>query len=376
MTSDRQSPAAAAPSAAPLHFAISCGGTGGHFYPGLATAAELRRRGHRVTLWLTGRPSERAAEAAWDGPVVRIPAPIPTRTPLGLLRALVAFRRATALARAEMRRDRPSALLAMGSYTSIGPARAALAERVPLVFHEGNVIPGDVIRWFAPRAAAVAAAFPEAAPHLRRARRFVPVGMPLRQDLLDAAASLPPRSSLVTRHSSLHVLVVGGSLGAHALNLLAADALIALAATHPLRVTHLAGAADAPAIRDRYAAAALPADVRDYCSDMAPLYASADLAIARAGGSTCAELALFGLPAYLVPFPHAAADHQSANAAALFSRGAALWSRESALTPAALATALESMLPTLPAMSSSALSSALPDASTRLSSLLESLATP
>lgn len=361
----------------PLHFAISCGGTGGHFYPGIATGLELLRRGHRVTLWLTGRPSERAAEAAWPGPVVRIPAPIPTRTPAGLLRALIAFQRAKSLARAEIRRDRPSALLAMGSYTSIGPARAALAERVPLVFHEGNVIPGDVIRFFAPRAAAVAAAFPEAAPHLRRARRFVPVGMPLRQDLIDAAISGDAASRRIkTPSSPLHILVVGGSLGAHALNLLAADALIALSATHPLRVTHLAGTADAPAIHDRYATASIPADVRDYCADMAPLYASADLAIARAGGSTCAELALFGVPAYLVPFPHAAADHQSANAAALAARGAALWARESSLTPSALASALETMLPTLPAMSTAARASALPDASSTLASLLESLATP
>lgn len=309
-----------------MNIAIACGGTGGHAYPGLATAEELRRRGHRVTLWLTGRDSEKAVRAEWTGPVVEIASKgFMSFSPLRALRTLRALHAAARASRAAMSADRPDALLAMGSYASAGPCSAALSLGVPLVLHEANVIPGRMVLWYARRAAAVAVGFEESRRWLRRASRVEAVGIPVRRRLAEqaaeaAAASRPERPA----NAPLRLLVTGGSLGATQLNHVAAEAVCAAAKRGlPLAVVHLAGARDEAEIRDRYASAGVAADVRAYESDMASLYAVSDLAVCRAGGSTCAELALFGLPALLVPYPHAAKDHQTANAEALERRGCA-----------------------------------------------------
>ncbi len=310
-----------------MNIAIACGGTGGHAYPGLATAEELRRRGHRVTLWLTGRDSERAVRAEWNGPVVEIPSKgFMSFSPLRVIGTLRALHAAARAARAAMAADRPDALLAMGSYASAGPCRAAVALGVPLVLHEANVIPGRAVTFFARRAAAVAVGFEESRRWLRRAFRVETVGIPVRRRLAEeaaeaAAAPRPDRPA----GAPLRLLVTGGSLGAARLNRVAADAVCAAARRGiPLHVVHLTGTRDEAAVRAIYTDGGVPdADVRAYESDMASLYADADLALCRAGGSTCAELALFGLPALLVPYPHAAKDHQTANAEALERRGCA-----------------------------------------------------
>lgn len=311
-----------------MHFAISCGGTGGHVYPGLATALELRRRGHRVALWLTGRPSEAAAKAEWNGPVVEIPSCVPSLS--NLPKALRLWPRAILAARRAMRADRPDALLAMGAYTTLPPYLAARANRVPIVLHEANVIPGEAVRRLSRGAAAVAAGFEETRFHLPRVPLEI-VGLPLRPALRDAAQtarSLPDPDPITS------ILVLGGSLGAHALNQVVPPVLARLAASGlPLHVVHLTGRDDETAVRAAYASHSLPADVRAFCPDMAPLFARTHFAICRAGASTAAELSLFGIPALLVPFPAAAKDHQTANARALEKAGVADWIPESSLTP-------------------------------------------
>lgn len=322
--------------------AIACGGTGGHVYPGLATAEELQRRGHDVTLWMTGRETERPALQHWTGRVVEIPSKgFASRSPLKIFKTLLALLEASRLARNQMRQDRPDVLLAMGSYASAGPCRAAIALGIPLVLHEANVIPGRAVRFFAKRAAAVAVGFEETRHYLRRAR-VETVGIPLRADL-SARASQPtaPRDF----NAPPRLLVMGGSMGAHRLNEVAAQALVALTARGgSVAVTHLTGARDEASVRAAYAAGGLTADVRAFEPDMASLLASADFAICRAGASTCAELALFGLPALLVPYPLAAKDHQTANAAALERRGAADRIAESALDAAWLENYLAEMV--------------------------------
>ncbi|MBR4189308.1 MAG: UDP-N-acetylglucosamine--N-acetylmuramyl-(pentapeptide) pyrophosphoryl-undecaprenol N-acetylglucosamine transferase [Kiritimatiellae bacterium] len=311
-----------------MNIAIACGGTGGHAYPGLATAEELRRRGHEVTLWFTGRDSEKAIRAEWTaqgGRTVEIPSKgLNSFAPHRALGTLLAIHRATVAAAAAMRADRPDALLAMGSYASAGPCRAALSLGVPVVLHEANVIPGRMIACYARRAATVAVGFEETRRWLRKAH-VEAVGIPVRRRLAEQAAEAAavPRPERAPG-APLRLLVTGGSLGAAQLNRVAAEAVCAAAGRGlALSVVHLAGARDEAAVRERYAAAGVDADVRAYESDMAPLYAAADLALCRAGGSTCSELALFGLPALLVPYPHAAKDHQTANAEALERRGCA-----------------------------------------------------
>ena len=315
-----------------MNVAVACGGTGGHVFPGLATARALLGRGHEVTLWLTGRDTEQSARKDWDGPVVEVPAKgFPSGFSLESLQRGWNLARAVARCRAHMRRNRPDVLLAMGSYASVGPCGAARLLGVPIVLHEANVIPGRAVRLFSRSAAAVAAGFEETRYHLRRAKLSV-VGVPLREELTEAAKNLPPRAAAV--HAPFGLLIVGGSMGAHRLNEVAVAALAKLRqAGVEFTVTHLTGREDEPSVRAAYQTAGVEAEVIAFTKYMAPLYHAADLAICRAGASTCAELAFFGLPALFVPYPRAAMDHQTANARALEKRGTADVVDESALTP-------------------------------------------
>ena len=301
-------------------------------FPGLATARELLSRGHEVTLWLTGRDTEQSARKDWDGPVVEVPARgFPSGMSVQSLQTAWKLAQAVFQCRAQMRRNLPDVLLAMGSYASVGPCGAARLLGVPIVLHEANVIPGRAVRLFAPGAAAVAAGFEETRYHLRKAKLSV-VGIPLREELTAAAKSLPPREA--AGPAPFRLLVVGGSMGAHRLNEVAAAALARLKnGGGEFSVVHLTGRADETAIRAAYAAAGVQAEVIAFTTYMAPLYHAADLAICRAGASTCAELAFFGVPALFVPYPRAAMDHQTANARALEKRGTADVVDESALTP-------------------------------------------
>ena len=326
-----------------VKIAVACGGTGGHVFPGLATARELLSRGHDVALWLTGRDTEQSARKDWDGPVVEVPARgFPSGFSWKSLQTAGKLVQAVRQCRREMRRNRPDVLLAMGSYASVGPCGAARLLGVPIVLHEANVIPGRAVRLFARSAAAVAAGFEETRCHLRGAKLAV-VGIPLREELTAAAKELPPRAA--TGREPFRLLIVGGSMGAHRLNEVAADALARLKKEGPaFAVVHLTGRDDEAAVRAAYRAADVPAEVIAFTKYMAPLYHAADLAICRAGASTCAELAFFGVPALFVPYPNAAMDHQTANARALEKRGAADVVDEAALTPEWLAAYLAQTL--------------------------------
>ncbi|MCO5062653.1 MAG: glycosyltransferase [Kiritimatiellae bacterium] len=198
-----------------MKIAVACGGTGGHIFPGLATANELVRRGHEVTLWLAGKSIESAAAAGWTGPVVTLPASgFDTRLTLRALKTAWALLRAGRAGRRLMRENPPDVLLGMGSYASVGPILAALRLRIPIVLHEANVVPGRTTRFFANRAKAVGISFDGSSFYLRRAH-LVQTGMPIRREIEEAAAAQAPR---MFRADSCTVLVMGGSAGAQRLN--------------------------------------------------------------------------------------------------------------------------------------------------------------
>lgn len=299
-----------------LHIAVACGGTGGHIYPGLATARALRERGHHVTLWLSGKQVEQTVLQGWKGPVVTIPS---EGFQFGPVRSvLTAFRIVLAVVRCwvAMFRHRPHAVLAMGSYSSIGPCLAARLRRIPVVLHEANAVPGRAVRLLAGRAACIAICFEATRYHLQ-GLHLVSTGMPLRPEL--------KRSSTRSSNARFQLLVMGGSGGAHALNEMVSRAACLLCEQHPdlpFELVHLTGTADEASVRRRYEAAKVRARVLAYSQEMAALYEAADLAVCRSGASTCAELGIFGVPALLVPYPHAASDHQTANALALEKLGA------------------------------------------------------
>ncbi len=296
-----------------LHIAVACGGTGGHIFPGLATARALRERGHHVTLWLSGKSVEHTALEGWKGPIITIPSEGFQHGPFRSV--LTAARIGIAVIRCgiAMLRHRPDAVLAMGSYSSIGPCLAARLRGIPIVLHEANAVPGRAVRLLAGKAASIAICFEETRYHLK-GLNLITTGMPLRSEL--KPSDLHPPSS------DFCLLVMGGSGGAHAINEMVSDAVSSLT-QYGICITHLAGSDDEQSVAERYRADGVSAEVFSFVQDMAPLYEAADLAICRAGASTCAELGVFGLPALLIPYPHAASDHQTANARALEKLGAA-----------------------------------------------------
>ena len=315
-----------------LHIAVACGGTGGHIFPGLATARALRDHGHHVTLWLSGKRVESTALQGWKGPVITIPA---EGFQFGPFRSLLtAVRIGVAVVRCwiAMLRHRPDAVLAMGSYSSIGPCLAARLRGIPVILHEANAVPGRAVRLLAGKAASIAICFEETRYHLK-GLNLVTTGMPLRPELrgsgvrnqgseIGGQESDVEFSDLRPLTSDFCLLIMGGSAGAHAINEMVSQAACSLHGA-ALHITHLAGVADEAHIRRRYEEAGIKADIHEFVQEMAPLYEAADLAICRSGASTCAELGVFGVPALLIPYPHAASDHQTANARALEKLGSA-----------------------------------------------------
>ena len=296
--------------------AIACGGTGGHINPALAVAERLRVGGHALALILSGtRPAERQAAESWQGPLLRSGA-----RPITDPRNLAAILRC----RAFLKRFRPDVLLATGGYTSFAPVVAARLLRIPVVLHEANSLPGRATRFLSKRlrVAAVATSFTETASRLPWAN-VVHTGLPLRQRVLDALARA--EAARTDERPGFHVLVTGGSQGAHGLNLLVAPILASLALSDKhVTVTHQCGAADVDALRQTYAQTPKQVEVLPFIEDMGAAYARADLVIARAGAATCFELARAAIPAIFIPLPTAADDHQRLNAQALVACGGAL----------------------------------------------------
>jgi UDP-N-acetylglucosamine--N-acetylmuramyl-(pentapeptide) pyrophosphoryl-undecaprenol N-acetylglucosamine transferase len=310
-----------------MHVAIACGGTGGHIFPGLATAAELRKRGHKVTLWLGGRGVESASVENWDGKVVAVQASgFPSGFSFQSVRVATGLVRAVLTCRKRMKLDRPDVLLAMGSYASVGPALAARSLGIPFVVHEANAVPGRAAAFLAHFASAIAVTFSKTS-GMFGGRKTVVTGFPLRKDI-----RLQFDEGILVK-GKFTALVMGGSQGAHKLNEVASSALCQLHKKGvSLQVMHLAGKNDESDVRRVYELAGVPAVVFGFLKDMGRAYGVADIAICRAGAASCMELSLYKIPALLIPLPSARRDHQRENARVLESAGAADVIAESDLT--------------------------------------------
>jgi len=295
-----------------MKIGVACGGTGGHIFPGLTTARALKGRGHDVSLWLAGRDVESGSIAGWDGPVVSIHASgLPTGISSGLVTAPLSFVRAFFQAREVVRTMKPDAMLAMGSYASVGPVLAARSQGVPVVLHEANVVPGRALSFLSRVATCVAISFPQTARYIRRGR-VVHTGYPVRRDL---EGSFEPG---LLDPKVFTILVMGGSQGATFLNQLATVALQELKrAGKAVQVIHLAGRRDAEWVEAAYRQVDVPYLVFPFLKEMGKAYRAASLVLGRAGAGGCFELLRCRVPALLVPFPYARRDHQYANALAL-----------------------------------------------------------
>jgi UDP-N-acetylglucosamine--N-acetylmuramyl-(pentapeptide) pyrophosphoryl-undecaprenol N-acetylglucosamine transferase len=303
------------------HIALACGGTGGHIFPGLATAEVLRDRGHEVTLWLAGKSGEGEAVKHWDGKTITIPAEglaggFAFKKVISIYRLYRAGRRCLR----QMKKDPPDAVLAMGSYASFGPLYAGKRLELPMVLHEANVLPGKAVSLFSKWATAVAASFEETRFYMRR-RNLVVTGMPLRRGMSPKTAAI---TDLGLSPQMFTVLVMGGSRGARAVNEVVSYAVCNLVKRgYELQVIHLTGQADRAMVDALYQDHGVKAWVAPFTHHMSSLYLQADLAISRAGASSCAEIAEFQLPTLLVPYPYAVKDHQTANAKAMKKFGGA-----------------------------------------------------
>jgi len=318
---------------------ITAGGTGGHVYPGLAVARALIAQGIPV-VWMGTRKGlearvipEAGIEMAWlDVSALR------GKGLRALLLAPVNLVRALWQALQIVRTHQPAAVLGMGGFVA-GPGglMAALLGK-PLVIHEQNAVAGLTNKLLSRVSRRVLEGFPGT---FAASPKVMATGNPVRLDI----ASLPaPLERLVDRDDEpVHVLVVGGSLGAQALNQMVPQALAQLAvATRPM-VRHQAGVKNIDDARSQYAAAGVEAEVMPFIEDMAEAYAWADLVICRAGALTIAELAAAGVAAVLVPYPHAVDDHQTANGNYLAENGAALLIQQRDLTPEKLAGVLKTL---------------------------------
>jgi len=310
--------------------ALACGGTGGHIFPGLATAHALRERGHDVEIYLAGKDIESEAVAGWQGTKHVVKAQgFQSKNPIAILKTLYGLRLARKRCRKLMKKQRPDVLLGMGSYACVGPAKAAFGLDVPVVLHEANVVPGRAVSHLARDASAVAAFFEETSHYLQKSDLKV-TGMPIRPELWAAAKESVEREKEPGRPFTL--MVMGGSRGSTPLNRLVSTSLVELARIrNDFFVIHLTGRKDESMIQGLYERHSIPAKVAAFTSDMAAIYRAADLAICRSGAASCAELMAFGVPSLLVPLPHAVRDHQTHNAKAMERIGCADFVPESDL---------------------------------------------
>jgi UDP-N-acetylglucosamine--N-acetylmuramyl-(pentapeptide) pyrophosphoryl-undecaprenol N-acetylglucosamine transferase len=317
---------------------IMAGGTGGHIFPGLAVAAALRDKGWRVH-WLGGRGSE--AQPSMESQLVP-PQGFPFETidfsgvrgkgvstlaflPLRLLKAF-------AQSIAVIRRVKPDVVVGLGGYITFPAGMMAVLLGKPLILHEQNSVAGMVNKILAQVADRVFTAFPKVLPKAQW------VGNPLRTEFLQQA---DPATRFAGRSGPLRLLVVGGSLGAKALNDVVPQALALLSEDQRPIVTHQSGAKQIDALRANYEAAGVQAELTPFITNTAQAFADADLVIARAGASTVTELAAVGAPALFVPFPFAVDDHQTSNAQFLVSQGAGVLIQQADLTAEKLAEMLQ-----------------------------------
>jgi UDP-N-acetylglucosamine--N-acetylmuramyl-(pentapeptide) pyrophosphoryl-undecaprenol N-acetylglucosamine transferase len=295
---------------------ITTGGTGGHVFPGLAVAMKLVARGCRV-FWLGTRDGMEARLVPAHG--VEFEA-VSFRGVRGKgLRTLVfgpfALMRACVDSLRVIRRRKPDVVIGFGGFASFPGALMGVAAGKPLVVHDANAVAGLANRILAFGADRVLLGFPNAM------SKALFVGNPLRDDIV---ALPPPQARFADRRGPLRVLVVGGSLGAAALNQAIPASLAKIDEAKRPQVVHQAGERHIAALRDAYAKSGVAAECVSFIDDMAARYAWADLVVCRGGALTIAELAAVGLGAIVVPLPGAIADEQSANARFLLDAGGAI----------------------------------------------------
>ena len=301
------------------------GGTGGHVIPALAVARELRRRGHEPVFFGTERGIEMKLVPPEGFPLELIR--IGALKSVGVrqrLATLINLPVSTARVLRFLRERRPSAVFSMGGYAAGPPVLAAIARRVPIVIMEPNAVPGFTNRRIASFAARALVSFPETSIYFPKGITET-TGLPVREEFF----RIPPKP----REAVFSVFVTGGSQGSRTLNEAARRSWPLFSkANFPVRFVHQCGAAAFEKLKAEFAASGLEGTVVPFITDMPAAFAAADLIVCRSGAGAVAEVAAAGKPSVLVPFPHAADQHQLRNAEAFERSGAARLVRDSEMT--------------------------------------------
>jgi UDP-N-acetylglucosamine--N-acetylmuramyl-(pentapeptide) pyrophosphoryl-undecaprenol N-acetylglucosamine transferase len=345
---------------------VAAGGTGGHLFPGVAVADELRARDPRTRVVFVGTPrgleSRLVPKAGYELELLPI-LPLNGVGPARMARGLLALPWAMAKAVALVARMRPRAVLGVGGYAGGPTVLAAAGLGVRTVILEPNAKPGFTNRVLRPFVRHAACSYEEAR------REFGSKGVVTGNPVRGGFAALPRKT-----HALPHTLLVfGGSQGSRVLNEAMVGALPHLPPADRLRIVHQTGVAMRAQVAAAYAQAGREAEVVEFLDDMEKRFAAADLVVSRSGATTCAELTAAGKAAVLVPFALAADDHQRGNAAALESAGAARMIEEKDLTGERLAAAVTDILSDprrLAGMEDASRASSRPDAAARVADLL------
>jgi len=320
----------------PIHLLLTGGGTGGHLFPAIAAAEAFCAEypGTQVLFVGTKRKMDAVSlgNHGFTGCTVDCHG-LKGKNPIELVRALLVLPLSFVQAIGHIRRFRPDVVLGVGGYVTGPVVAAARTLGIPAVIHEQNSVPGLANRKLAAIVNRICLSLPDRDGYFPK-WKCVLTGNPVRQGIVDLAGRRQPGPA-----DGLTVAVLGGSQGAHALNMLVRDAFCGAEKLrlHGIRLIHQTGEKDEAEIAASYRQAGVPAEVAAFFRDMASVYERADLVVSRAGATTLSELAVLGLPAILVPYPFAADNHQEKNADYYVQSGGALKLREKDLTADLLA---------------------------------------
>jgi UDP-N-acetylglucosamine--N-acetylmuramyl-(pentapeptide) pyrophosphoryl-undecaprenol N-acetylglucosamine transferase len=348
-----------------MRLIVAGGGTGGHLFPGIAVATAVRERlPESLVLFVgTSRLLDQQALAGQGFELAALECGgVKGLGFMGRLRTLALMPGAVVTAVQLLRRFQPDLVFGVGGYVTGPVLLAAKLMRVPIVIHEQNSVPGMANRLAGKLADRVLISLPCKPPF--PATKTIQIGNPLRREILSAAGREK------TEGKDPLVLILGGSQGAHRVNVLMMEAVEHLQMQGVrFRLIHQTGEADREQVANCYAQLGLDAEVAAFIRDMAGVYCQADLVVSRAGATTCAELAAMGLPALLIPYPFAADDHQVTNGEYYVKGGGCRLLRESGLTGEILARTISEHLRNreeLHTMAANMKAMAMPDATERI----------
>jgi len=318
-----------------IRIALAGGGTGGHLFPGIAIAREFetRNRENAVIFVSTGNPLEKRILTTAGYALECISAEgFKGRGIWNQARSLLKIPRGVWESIRVLKRFKPDLVFGLGSYAAGPVLLAARLLGMPTVLHEANIIPGITNRLLSRFVDRVYSSFEETGKYVK-ARNIVWTGNPIRQDIMTAGDANIDKGDISPDQNRFTVLIIGGSQGAHSINMAVIDALTGLDQKDRLYFVHQTGREDEDMVRSAYEQQAVSGRVGSFFDDMAKVYSQADLIICRAGATTVAEITTLGKAALFIPFPQAADDHQTKNAKELVDQEAADMVSEKQLTP-------------------------------------------